>query len=79
MGTQLSLLYDKEGDVLYIEAVRPYAEQVSDEIADGVIARMNPASGDVECLEILSFSRRFKDLDELLVLPLSAQLNLLSA
>ena len=79
MGPQLSLLYDKEGDVLCTESVEPYAEQLSDEISEGVIARMNPTNGNVECVELLSFSRRFKSLEGFLVLPLSAQLKLLSA
>jgi len=77
MGSRLSLLYDNEGDVLYVEAVPPYAAQLSNEIADGVVARMNPDTGDVECLEILSFRRRFKNLDDVFELPLAARMKLL--
>ncbi len=79
MGSRLSLSYDTEGDILYLEAVPPYAAQFSDEIADGVVARMNPDTGEVECLEILSFRHRFKNLGDVFELPLAAHLRLLPA
>jgi hypothetical protein len=72
MGAQLNLSYDREGDILYVNAVEPYAEQESDEIADGVVARMNPDTNAVENLEILSFSKRFARLGDLLSLPVAA-------
>ena len=63
--------YDREGDILYVNAVEPYAAQASDEIADGVVARMNPDTGAVENLEILSFSKRFARLGDILSLPIA--------
>jgi len=36
----------------------PYAEQESEELGDGVVARLNPLSGEVENLEVLFFSTR---------------------
>jgi hypothetical protein len=74
MGAQLTFSYDREGDILYVNAVEPYAEQESDEIADGVVARMNPKTGAVENLEILFFSSRFGQLGDLLRLPIGAQM-----
>ncbi len=37
----------------------PYESQESDEIAQGVIARTNPATGDIENLEVMHFQKRF--------------------
>lgn len=79
MGSRLNLLYDNEGDVLYIESVRPYEEQRSNEIAEGVVTRMNPETGDVEGLEIFGFSARFSKLDDLFTLPLAANMKLVPA
>ncbi len=70
---QLSFMYDRQGDILYVNFVPPYAGQESDEIGDGVIARMNPRTGAVENLEILFFSSRFERLGDLLHLPLTTQ------
>jgi hypothetical protein len=53
----LTFTYDEAGDILYIDAVAPYAEQESDEIAENVVARFNPKTGAVENLEILFFTR----------------------
>jgi hypothetical protein len=74
LDSQLRLEYDREGDILYVSTVAPYAGQESDEIADGVIARMNADTGRVENLEILFFSSRFQRLGDTLALPLGAQL-----
>ena len=73
LDSQLTLSYDREGDVLYVDALTPYAEQDSDEIGDGIVARMNPESGDVENLEVLFFSSRFGELESKLHLPLGAR------
>jgi hypothetical protein len=60
MGAKLMFEYDRVGDILYISSCPPYADQESDELAEGVVARMNPESGDIENLEILWFSQRLK-------------------
>lgn len=50
MEAKLTFKYDREGDILYIHTRPPYAEQVSEELGDGVIARLNPATGEIENL-----------------------------
>lgn len=65
METGLTLDYDREGDILYISKVPPYAEQDSEEIGDEVVARLNPDTGEVETLEILFFSTRLLRSDHL--------------
>ena len=72
MAAKLTFQYDRQGDILYITSCPPYAEQATEELGDDVIARLNPATGDVESLEILSFSTRLQD--DLFELPVTAAL-----
>lgn len=73
MADKLTFHYDRVGDILYISKCAPYPEQDSEELGDDVIARLNPASGEIESFEVLFFSTRLlrKDLFEL---PVSADL-----
>ncbi len=73
MEKQLTVHYDKIGDILYVNTCNPYAEQESEEIGDEIIARLNPISGTVENLEILFFAQRAKPLN-LLALPIGKAL-----
>lgn len=73
MGEKLTFRYDRVGDILYIDKVRPYAEQDSDEFGDDVVARFNPETGEIENLELLFFSMRLLR-GELFELPVSAHL-----
>jgi Protein of unknown function (DUF2283) len=77
MGENLMLRYDKIGDILYLDTCVPYAEQESEELGDDMIARLNPASGKVENLEILFFSKRQQPLN-LHQLPLNYALPIAS-
>jgi hypothetical protein len=70
MKKQLTILYDKTGDILYVNTCKPYPEQESEELRDEIIARLNPTSGTVENLEILFFAHRTQPLN-LLELPIA--------
>lgn len=69
---QLKFEYDSIGDILYISKVNPYIRQESDEIEDGVVARMNPETLEIESLEILSFKKRL-DMNPTFTLPIIAK------
>ncbi len=56
MDAKLTFKYDREADILYINKCPPYAEQESEELGDEVVARLNPATGEIENLEVLFFS-----------------------
>ena len=77
MESKLSLRYDREADILYIDICPPYSGQDSEELDDEVIARLNPDTGDVENLEVLFFSTRLLRSD-ILQLPVAATLRLAS-
>src|SRR6266545_5833173 len=57
MAAKLAFQYDREADILHISNRPPYAEQETEELGDDVIARVNPKTGDVESLEVLSSPR----------------------
>ena len=78
MAENLKFNYDREGDILYINKKPPYAEQDSEELGDGVVARRNPESGDIENLEVLFFSTRLLR-SELFEFPVTADLRLVEA
>jgi len=75
MDAKLTFRYDRDADILYIEKLRPYAEQESEELGDDVVARLNPDSGEVENLEVLFFSTRLLRGDTFEV-PVNAELRL---
>ena len=58
MAAQLTFEYDVLGDVMYIEKCRPYASQESDDLECGVVARLHPATEEIESLEIIFYSTR---------------------
>jgi len=75
MAEKLSFNYDREADILYIDKVSPYADQESEELEDGIIARLNPETDEVENFEILYFSTRLLR-KNLFDLPVAANLSL---
>ena len=75
MAAKLAFKYDRQGDILYINKMAPYAEQESEELGDEVIARLNPKTGEIENLEVLFFSTRLLRSD-LFELPITADLRL---
>jgi uncharacterized protein YuzE len=54
MAEKLTFQYDRDADILYISKRVPYAEQESEELGDEVVARLNPSTGEVESVEVLS-------------------------
>ncbi len=75
MEAKLSFEYDREGDIFSINKCPPYAEQESEEIDYGIVARLNPSTGEIENLEILFFSKRLSE-RTLFELPIIADLRL---
>jgi uncharacterized protein YuzE len=73
MEAKLTFKYDRTGDILYINKTAPYPDQESEELGDGVIARLNPKNGEIENLEVLFFSTRLLRSD-LFELPVTAEL-----
>ena len=71
----MTFQYNRNADILYINTCEPYPEQESEELADEIIARFNPETGEIENLEVLFFSTRLLR-EELFQLPISARLQL---
>jgi uncharacterized protein YuzE len=75
MKAKLTFKFDREADILHIDKCPPYAEQESEELGDDVVARLNPATGEIENLEVLFFSTRLLRGD-LFQLPITADLRI---
>ena len=75
MDKKLTFNYDRSADILYLDKCPPYAEQESEELEDGVVARFNPQSGEVENVEVLFFSTRLLR-NHLFDLPVEVDLRL---
>jgi hypothetical protein len=75
MDAKLIFEYDCYGDILYVSTHAPYAEQELEELGDGIVARLNPATRGIENLEILFFSSRLQG-ERFFELPVSADLRL---
>ncbi len=76
LATRLRLSYDKEGDILHIDAVRPHADLETDFITDDIVARTNISTGAIENIEILGFSGHFLKLGDWFERPVVASLKL---
>jgi len=75
MDAKLTFKYDREADILHIDKCPPYAAQESEELGDDVVARLNPATREVENLEVMFFSTRLLRTD-MFELPVAAELRL---
>jgi hypothetical protein len=75
MATQLIMEYDASSDTMYLGKCAPYAEQESEEVDYGIVARMNPHTQEIEHLEILFFKQRMAQ-GEIFQLPIFAQFQL---
>ncbi len=75
MEAQLTIEYDSIGDILYLGKRSVYPEQETEEIEYGVVARLNPKSGEIENLEVLFFSTRLVN-GQTLQLPILAEFRL---
>jgi len=58
VAEKLNISYDRVGDILYLETVKPYARQETTHLAPDVLGRCNPDTGEIENIEVLFFSRR---------------------
>jgi uncharacterized protein DUF2283 len=75
MKSNIAMKYDLESDTLYVDTCSPYAEQESDEIAAGVVARFSPSTGEIENLEVLFFRQRATE-GKPFTIPVTADLRL---
>lgn len=73
MEPRLRFRCDREADILHVDKCLPYAEQESEEIGDGVVARIHPRTHEVESVEVLFFSTRLLQ-NGTFELPVSADL-----
>ncbi len=66
----LNLFYDKEADVLYFSKGVPSSNDISDETESEMVIRSNPKTREVTGFTILNFSKRSKQTDKSIKLPI---------
>lgn len=64
--------YDQEADVFYLSQGKPSAKVKSLETADDVILRLDPKTNRVKGFTILNFSKRSKNKNASVALPIEA-------
>ncbi len=55
---KIEIKFDPDGDLMTIHFCKLYRGQDSTEIASGIVARTNPITHAIECLEIMDLSAR---------------------
>jgi uncharacterized protein YuzE len=78
MSQPLQYWFDKEADILYVSKGPPRADLASDEVEDGVIARLDPETHEVVGFTILNFLKRSDPGLPTTILPFQAELRLTS-
>ncbi|MCI0565439.1 MAG: DUF2283 domain-containing protein [Nitrososphaera sp.] len=75
MAKGMKLYYDAEADILYFKKKKTSKTQISREVGNDLIVRLNKKSGKLEAVTILNFTRRFRN-SRAKALPFSADLHL---
>lgn len=76
MKEKLQYFFDREADILYVSQGPPRAEAESEEVGDGVIARLDPQTHEVIGFTVLNFLKRSDQHLPTTVLPFKAELSL---
>lgn len=74
----LQYFFDREADVLYVSKGQPRSNVESDEVGDGIIARLDPVTREIVGFTILNFLKRTEQGLPAIVLPFRADLSLAS-
>lgn len=74
----LQYFFDREADILYVSKGPPRADVESEEVGDGIIARLDPVTKEIVGFTILNFLKRTEQDLPAIVLPFRADLSLAS-
>lgn len=74
----LQYFFDKDADVLYVSSGPPRGDGESEEVGDGIIARLDPVTREIVGFTILNFLKRAEQGLPAIVLPFRADLSLAS-
>ena len=74
----LQYFFDKEADVLYVSKGDPRANVESEEVGDGIVARLDPVTREIVGFTILNFLKRTEEALPAIMLPFRADLSLAS-
>ena len=72
----LQYFFDREADVLYVSQGEPRSDVESEEVGDGVVARVDPITREIVGFTILNFLKRTEQGLPAVVLPFRVELSL---
>jgi len=70
---QIRYFFDKEADILYFTQKKPSSKDLSQEIGEGIIVRVDTITKKIVGFTILNFLKRQKRIQKSIKLPLSAE------
>lgn len=70
---QIKYFFDKEADVLYFSQRKPSSRDISREIGEGIIVRIDPLTKKIVGFTILNFLKRQAKIQTPIKLPLKAE------
>ena len=70
----LQYFFDREADILYVSKGDPRADVESEEVGDGIIARLDPVTREIVGFTILNFLKRTEEGLPAVVLPFRVDL-----
>ena len=74
----LQYFFDREADILYVSKGAPRADVESEDVGDGIIARVDPVPQEIVGFTILNFLKRTEHDLPAVILPFQIDLNLVS-
>jgi uncharacterized protein YuzE len=74
---QIKYFFDKEADILYFSQRKPSSKEISREIGEGIIVRIDPATKKIVGFTILNFLKRGSLRNKTIKLPLKAEFELI--
>lgn len=76
--SSLRYFFDREADILYVSQGEPRPDAESEEVGEGIIARLDRQTREVVGFTILNFLKRTEQGLPAVVLPFRAELSLIS-
>lgn len=76
MKNNLQYQFDQEADVFYLTQRKPSLDDISEEISDGVVARIDPKTKKIVGLTIINFLSRYQQKTKPVNLPISAEFSI---
>lgn len=76
MKNKLQYQFDQEADVFYLAQRKPSSHDISEEMSDGIVVRIDSKTKKIVGLTILNFLSRYQQKTKPVNLPISAEFSM---